>query len=330
MKALVTGATGFVGSHLAEALQAQGHAVTALVRSPAKAGLLERWGIRLVVGGLSDRSALARAVADQDVVIHAAGLVAARNEAEFLAGNRDGTAGLVEAALDSGGRPRFLLISSLAAAGPSSPTRPLDGTETPRPVTQYGRSKLAAEEIVRCSGLPWTIIRPPIVYGPRDRELLKLFRIARLGFAPVFGEGQQLLSAVFAPDLAQAVIAVAQAPATTNSVYYASHPEVRTDGELVQAVGRALRPGEQGGEVPVRLVRVPRPMGRLLLSVTGFAARLGGQATILSRDKANEFFQPAWTADPSPLQAATGWLARHDLAAGLTVTAAWYRAEGWL
>ncbi|HXE58326.1 MAG TPA: NAD(P)-dependent oxidoreductase [Gemmatimonadales bacterium] len=324
MKALVTGGTGFVGSHLVEALRRGGHEVTALVRSPAKARALGP-DVRLVGGDLDATAALEQAAAGQDVIFHVAGLVAARSEAEFLACNRDGTANLLAAAARVG-TPRFVLVSSMAAGGPARPGAPLRGDEPPRPVTQYGRSKLAAEEVVRRGPLPWTIVRPPTVYGPRDREVLKVFRLARSGVAPVFGDGTQELSAVYAPDLAEALIAAAASPAAECRIYYACHPEIVTSAEFARAVCRAVR----GAAATPRVVGIPFPVARAALWCTGTAARIAGRATILTVDKANEFFQAAWTGDPSPLTRDTGWRAAHDLAAGLEATAAWYRAAGWL
>src|SRR5687768_3198073 len=167
MRALVTGATGFVGSHLAAALQQRGDEVTAVARSPQRAAALGAAGVRVIAGDLHDTKALQRAAEQQDVIFHVAGLVAARDEAEFMWANREGTRNVVAAA-EATGEARFVLVSSLAAAGPSRRGVPLSGDETPRPVTAYGRSKLAAETVVRDSALPWSIVRPPIVYGPRD------------------------------------------------------------------------------------------------------------------------------------------------------------------
>jgi dihydroflavonol-4-reductase len=322
MRALVTGATGFVGSHLVEALQNSSVEVTGLARSSSKAADLARRGVRVVSGDLHDTAGLERAVRDQDVVYHVAGVVAARDEAEFFRANRDGTDNLLTAA-ERQGRPRFVLVSSLAAAGPAPRGAPLSGTEPPHPVTGYGRSKLAAEQIVRSSSLPWSIVRPPIVYGPRDREVLKVFRLARLGFAPVFGDGGQELSAVHAADLAQALMAVVRAPRTIGGTYHACHPQVFTSGELGQAVGAAM--GRR-----VLCLRVPHALGRALLAITETSARLTRQVTILTTDKANEFFQPAWTGDPSSLTRDSGWRARYDLSSGLADTYQWYRRAGWL
>ncbi|TFG51836.1 MAG: NAD(P)-dependent oxidoreductase [Gemmatimonadales bacterium] len=326
MKALVTGATGFVGSHLAETLVRQGAEVTALVRSPGKARLLGELGVRQVQGSLGDREALLAAARDQDAIFHVAGLFAARDENEFLQANRDGTTNLVEAAVASGRHPRFVLVSSMAAGGPSPKGAPRTGQEPSAPVTAYGRSKLAGEEELRRSPLPWTILRPPMVYGPRDTEVLKVFRLARTGIVPVFGDGSQELSAIYGPDLAAALIAAARSPATIARTYYACHPEVFSSGAFVTAVGHAVR-GKTGR---TRLVPLPPWLARAVLGLTGTVARLAGQATILTPDKANEFFQPAWTGDPSALTRDTGWSPQHDIESGLGATAEWYRQQGWL
>ncbi|MGH7527578.1 MAG: NAD-dependent epimerase/dehydratase family protein, partial [Gemmatimonadales bacterium] len=318
----VTGATGFVGSHLVEALRRRGDEVTALARSAKKAEALAPLGVRLVAGDLHDPAALRRAVEGQEVIYHVAGLVAGRDEAEFLRANRDGTANLV-AASGRGGVARLVLVSSMAAAGPAPRGGRLSGGEPPRPVTAYGRSKLAAEQAVTAGALPWCIVRPPMVYGPRDREVLKVFRLARLGVAPVFGDGSQELSAVHGGDLAEALVAAGTAPEAIGRTYYACHPEVFTSAAFVRAVAGAM------GKSPL-VLRIPASLGRAVLALTGTSARLARQATILTTDKANEFFQPAWTGDPGPLTRDTGWRATHDLSSGLADTYRWYRSAGWL
>ena len=320
MRALVTGATGFVGSHLVDALQRRGATVTALARSAEKAASLTSQGIRVVAGHLHDETALLQAARDQDVVYHVAGVVAARNEAEFLRANRDGTKHVVAAAQAAGAR-NFVLVSSLAAGGPSPRGLALDGSEPPRPVTSYGKSKLASEEVVRSSRLQWSIVRPPMVYGPRDREVLKVFRLVRYGIAPLFGDGTQELSAIHAADLANALVLASEAP--TGKTYLACHPEIFTSEEFARVIGRTM-------ERSVRTLKVPPLLGRALLSVTEATARLTGQTTILTADKANEFFQAAWTGDPTPLISDTGWQPAYDLQAGMADTYHWYRKAGWL
>jgi nucleoside-diphosphate-sugar epimerase len=322
MKALVTGATGFVGSHLVETLVRAGVEVTALARSPEKALALGAQRVRVVSGHLHLNEALQQAVHNQDVVYHVAGAVAARNEAEFLRANREGTRNLVAAA-ESEGSLRFIFVSSLAAGGPAPRGSPLRGSEAPRPVTAYGRSKLEAEQVVKASRLAWSIVRPPIVYGPRDREVLKLFKIARLGFAPIFGNGTQELSAIYAADLASALLAVGERDNTVGRIYNACHPEVFTSSDFSRAIASAMG-------CSVRTIHVPGALGRGLLALTETSCRLTGRTTILTTDKANEFFQPAWTGDPTPLIRDCDWQPVYDLRRGLAETYQWYRKVGWL
>jgi len=321
VRAFVTGGTGFVGAHLVRALRARGDAVTCLVRTPAKAQGLGWTDVRLVRGDLDDARALRDGCAGADVIYHVAGRISARDLPGFMRANRDGTANLLEAATEQPPR-RLVLVSSLAAAGPTRPGEPIEETRPPSPVTPYGQSKLAAEVLVRAMAFPWTIVRPPTVYGERDREVLKLFKLARLGLAPVFGDGSQELSVIYAGDLAAALVA-ATASAAANRVYYAAHPAVTTSRELVRAIGRSV------GREP-RVVPLPALLVRGLLWAIGSVAHLAGRATLLSSDKAAEFLAPAWTCRPDALMRDTGWRAEVDLATGLRRTAEWYRTEGWL
>jgi nucleoside-diphosphate-sugar epimerase len=190
-------------------------------------------------------------------------------------------------------------------------------------VTAYGRSKLAGEQVVRAGKLPWSIVRPPGVYGPRDREFLRVFKAVRLGWVPVFGAGTQQLSLVYAPDLAEALAALGRNSNTAGGIFYPCHPEVVSSAELASTIGRVM--GRN-----VRIIPLPRWVAGVTLGLTSTAARLTGGTTLLTPDKANEFFAAAWTADPAPLSAATGWRATHDLASGAEATAAWYRAAGWV
>ena len=323
MKALVTGATGFVGSHLVEALHRRGDQITALVRSPAKARPLALLGVTLVEGDLGSTTALERATTGQDVIFHVAGAVAARSEADYQAANRDGTASLLRAA-SATGAPRFVFVSSGAAGGPSRRGVPSSADNPSAPVTMYGRSKLAAENVVRGGSLPWVVLRPPTIYGPRDRDnLIKAFRMVRTGIAPVFGDGSMELSAIYASDLANALVAAALASQVLGHTYYVNHPETLTAAGLVRAIARTM--GRS-----VHIIPVPEWAGRGLLHLTGTAAALMRRPTILNADKANEFFQPAWTGDAAPFMRDSGWTAAHDIAAGLRETYDWYRLAGWL
>lgn len=327
MKVFVTGGTGFVGAHLVKALRARGDIVTAMVRRPALAERLG-WGndVRLVRGDLGDEAALREGCAGADVVYHVAGQIAAKSAAEFMATNRDGTANVLEAARDGGAR-RVLFVSSLAAAGPTTLGSPIDETRAPAPVTDYGRSKLAAEVLVRAMppSLPWTIVRPPVVYGEWDRGTLKIFQLAKRGVVPVFGDGSQELSVIHAEDLAQSLIAAATSPTAVGRVYFAAHPAATTSRVLVLAAGQAL-----GRARAPRIVPVPPLVARGVLWTAGTLAHLAGRASLLSSDKANEYLAPAWTCRSDALTRDTGWRAHIALDDGFRRTADWYREVGWL
>jgi len=321
VKAFVTGGTGFVGAHLVQQLLADGVAVTCLVRSPAKAEALGWRGVRTIRGDMSDRRALAQGCAGADVIFHVAGLIVARDLDHFMSANRDATGTLVEVA--AAHHPRFVYVSSQAAGGPNAPGRAREESEPPHPVSDYGRSKLAGELLVRASGLPWTIVRPPVVYGEWDHEVLKVFKLARLGVAPVFGDGSQEISVVYAGDLARALATVATTPAAAGHVYYAAHPQPTSTRGLVLAVGRALQ------KKPV-VLPIPPALARGVLATIGSLARMAGRATLLSADKANEFLAPGWVCSSAALTRDTGWRAEVDLESGLRRTAAWYREKRWL
>lgn len=323
MNVFVTGGTGFVGAHLVRALQERGDRVTCLVRRPELAERLGWRDVRLVRGDLDDARALLEGCEGAEIVFHVAGKVVAKNAADFLATNRDGTANVLEAAQEHD-VARFVLVSSLAAAGPTTVGHPIDETRHPAPVTDYGRSKLAAEVLVRAMPFPWTIVRPPVVYGEWDRGTLKIFQLARGPVAPVFGDGSQELSVIHAADLARALVVAGTSPAAQGRVYFAAHPASTTSRGLMQGCARAL------GNAPPRIVPVPPVVARGLLWTVGSLAHLAGRATFLSADKANEYLAPAWTCRSDALTRDTGWRAEIDLEPGLTRTAAWYREVGWL
>lgn len=324
MKALVTGATGFVGGHLVDRLLERGDTVTALVRSPARAAEAAGRGVRLIRGDLSDLSALREAASGQDVVYHVAALTGAVDEAEFMLANRDGTSNLARAAVEAGSTQRFVLVSSGAAGGPARFGTPKRAEDENRPVTMYGRSKLASEQALQREQLPWTILRPPTVYGPRDREnLLALFKAARLGIAPVFGDGSMELSIIHVADLVDAIVRAATTDGLDQQLFYVNHPEVVTAAGLARAIGKEM------GRDPL-LLPIPEWLARAALHATGAWAAALRRKTILRADKANEFFQEAWTGDAAPFIAATGWTPQWTLDAGMHQTATWYREHGWL
>ncbi len=338
MKILVTGGTGFVGSHLVDALRVAGHDVCILVRDVKKAEHLfidadppsaaeADIPLRMAQGDLNDLDAIRTGCEGADVVFHVAGLTAARNKEEFLAINGHATRTLATVVAQAApGLQPFVFVSSLAAAGPTRIGMPLTEQSTARPVSDYGWSKLAGEEAVKSSGLPWTIVRPPTVYGPRDREVFKVFKLARRGLALFFGDGSQELSFIYALDLAEWLVRLASAD-TEHGTYFASHDEIRTSKELAFAVHQAIHPNASTRPLAIG---VPPPLARAVLWTIGTGAAALRKRTLLNANKANEFLADAWTCRSETLQRATQWRPPTDLTTGLQLTAAWYRERGWL
>lgn len=336
MKSFVTGGTGFVGSHLVSALLARGDEVVCLVRDPTKAERVFADGPKphVVSGNLEDEPALEAGAAKADLVFHVAGLIAAVSRDEFFRANTEGTRRVAQAAAKAAPNlRRFVYVSSQAASGPSRRGQALTEIAIPKPVTEYGRSKLAAEEVLRHFRIPWTVVRPPVVYGPRDTEMLRMFRTVRLGVAPVFGDGKQELSVIYVEDLVTALLKAADSP-QSGATYFAAHPQVITSRDFISAIFHAVRGTEPESRSPRAsgpfLLPIPSAVARGALWFTEAAAKLAGKATVLTPDKANEFLAEAWVCSPAALERDTGWKAQYDLATGLARTATWYRAHGWL
>ena len=301
MRLAVTGATGFVGSHLADAAVAAGHEVAALTRRDRT----PRDGVAWVPGDLHDREALERLVDGADAVIHVAGVISAHGAAAFEKGNVEGTLAMLAAAT-AGGVRRFVHVSSLAAREPN--------------LSLYGASKARAEELVHSSGLDWSIVRPPAVYGPGDKETLELFRMAKLGVMLMPPKGR--VSVVHVLDLARLLLVLAQwdAPSTVLIEPDDGKPGGWTHREFARALGQAV------GTRPA------------ILSSPGVLLRLAARADQLFRrqkakltvDRAAYFSHRNWVVEPKRSPPPDLWQARIDTLQGLKETADWYREHGWL
>jgi len=324
VRVFVTGATGFVGGHLVRALTARGDSVVALARRRTTHEALRQLGCAPVDGSLEDAMALSAALRGVNVVYHVAGVVGAPTDAEYFAVNEHGTRRLVEA-VRAAAPPlsRFVYVSSAAALGPSQRGTPLLEDAPPHPLTPYGRSKLAGEVVVRESGLPWSIVRPPAVYGPGDRAFLRLFKIVKLGIAPVFGTSAQELSLVYVADLARAIVLAGTEPAGANQLFHAGHSEVATSGSVARAAGAAI------GRKPV-VFPLPGFIARPIVTAMGWGAALTGTKSIMNANKMDEFMAPGWLIDVTKAERLLGWKAAMPMTEGMRLTADWYRAQGWL
>jgi len=306
----VTGATGFIGSHVVEHLGQAGWRIRVLTRRVPKFGEV---AVEAVIGSLDDTPALTQLVADADAIVHAAGLVRGRSVDEFFTANARGTANLVAAAIKAGRRPRFILLSSMAAREPQ--------------LSDYAASKRAGEaELARLGdALPWTAVRPPAVYGPGDRETLTFFQSLRWRVAPVPPAHDARLSLIHAGDLARAVVTLLEAPATIGEVYEVDdgHPDGYRWEEMVEVAAREL------GVSPLR-IRTPRLLLAALAGLAVAGHRMAGSRPMLTQGKVREIMHPDWVCHDNRVTEITGWKAHLTLTEGFAQTIAWYRKNRWL
>lgn len=300
----VTGATGFVGPHLVAALARRGWRLRLLVRRWSPLPSLAGVDADLVLGDLSSESALRQLVDGADAVVHAAGLIKAKADRDFLPVNRDSAALLSALAPDA----HLVLLSSLAAREPQ--------------LSAYGASKRAGEAVVSGRSGPWTIVRAPAVYGPGDRETLAYFRAINSGIAPQPRLPAARLSLIHVSDLAEALgLSVERPP--PNSTYEIDDGRTYTYGDMAAAAGEAL------GRRPLRL-SVPRGVMAAIAGWNELRQAMGSGAQILTRGKVAEIFHPDWSAADRRLAAAIGFQPRYDLTSGFRDTILWYRAKHWL
>ncbi len=320
MRALVTGAGGFLGLALTRALRARGDEVRALVRRPSAA--LDALGAEVVLGDATDPAAARRAVEGCGTIFHLAGLRRARDPGEFLRVNAGGTRVVLEAALAvAPALSRFVLAGSLAAAGPSR--TPLAEDAPLRPVEPYGVSKAEAERIALAFAdrLPVAVARPPRIMGPGDRENLLFFRIAARGLALDLGD--RPLSWIDVDDCARGLLLLAERPEARGEAFFLASAERTTALALMSEAARALG-------VRARRVPVPAPLLRGVARASDALSRATGRRLPISRKLAAQVLAPGWACDPGKARARLGFEATTSLAESVSRAAAWYRAERWL
>ncbi|MBI3073932.1 MAG: SDR family NAD(P)-dependent oxidoreductase [Deltaproteobacteria bacterium] len=327
MKVLLTGGSGFLGSHIAEELVAAGHTIRALARKTSRVDDLKRLGAEIALGDAGDVESLKAAVRGVDAVVHNAGLTKARSLDEFEAVNGQGTRNVVEAVrAENPGVSRVLYVSSIAAHGPSPDGHLRDEDEPATPVSYYGRSKLSGEEAIRALAgvVPFSIVRPPIIYGPRDKDVLTMFKAVKRGIILDVGPKGGKVSAVYAPDAARAIGRVLVTPAAANKTYFIGDGNTYGIVEMGRAMAAAL-----GGLKPMRL-----PIPTWFVAFAARMAALFGAFSkapkIFTPDKVAEMKQRFWVFSADRLARDVGYRAEHNFTRGAEKTIAWYRDNKWL
>ena len=323
----LTGATGFLGSHIADTLLDRGYRVRASIRATSSLRWLDGKPVETRQTDLTDTDDCRGFLAGTAGLIHCAGAVSAPSEIIYQTANVTSTACLLEAAASAWGRQQdikgFVLISSLAAHGPAGLDHPALETDPSRPITEYGRSKLAAEKLL--SSGDWSfrtaVLRPPSLYGPRDREFLPLIKLATHGWTGRLGRRMTGLSLVDGRDAATAAVVLLETESATGTFFV---DDGRT-GYDWSAMAEAL--GQMAGR-RIRTIQLPLIWLKVLSFLAGKSR--AARSPVLNRDRINDLETDGWVCDGSHLAAATGFRASRDAATGFTETLDFYRKEGWL
>jgi dihydroflavonol-4-reductase len=331
-RALVTGATGFVGSNLAAELIARGWSVRCLVRNLDRAAALATLGAELATGSLQDFDSIFRAVADTDVVCHVAGRTAAIRRQDFFLDNVDGTRSVMKAASEQPTPPTVVFVSSLAAGGPSVTGSPRRESEPSAPVSAYGMSKLAAEQAATefTDRVPLSIVRPPVVFGPADRNSLQLFKTVlamRVHLIPGFRA--MPMSIVHVADLSAGLIEIAEhgSRVTTanpsQGIYYITSCPTITYAEMGRLAARALGRG-------VLVVPTPKVIFRFVGGIGEITGRIRRQPGLINWDKMREATASGWECSDEKLRTELIYNPPLSIEQRFIDTAAWYRNHKWL
>jgi uncharacterized protein YbjT (DUF2867 family) len=293
----VTGGTGFVGSHFIEHALAEGHELRALTRRPQA----ERAGITWVEGALDKPDSLAALVQGADAVLHIAGVINVPDRAAFAAGNIEGTRAVI-AATEAAGIRRFVQVSSLAAREPE--------------LSDYGWSKAEADKLVIASGLDWTIVRPPAIFGPRDQEMLELFKLAKYHVMPLPPAGGRM-SVIAVGELIRLLLALPTSNALTRAIV--EPDDGRPDGWDHRDFARAIGVAMGSNVLPLPL---PRPV---LNAIAALDALIRGKNAKLTPDRVAYFCHRDWVSHAAP--PAEVWAPEQDTSSALAATAKWYREQ---
>ena len=326
MRALVTGSNGFIGSFLVEALLYKEYAVRCLVRETSDLTWIKNFDVELVYGSLSDPQSLTDAVKDVQIVFHLAGRTRGLRREDYYRDNTEGTKRLLDACLAAkSSPPKVVFTSSQAAAGPSNSKRPKTEDEEPKPVSIYGKSKLAAEELVNsyAKSAPAVIVRPPSVYGPRDVVLLRFFQWLNRGFCPMLGFKKRALSLVHIHDLVAGLVLAAERSEANGKTYFMCNDNSVLWDEVGAIAAEVL--GKR-----ILHVRVPVFMLTIATFFTEIASKITGKLALINLDKVREMRQKCWICDNSRAKKELGFAQQVSLQEGINDTLNWYKEMAWL
>ncbi len=328
MRVLVTGGSGFLGSHVVAQLVASGHQVACLVRKTSDTKFLKEQGVELREGAIDAHDTLPAAVKGVDAIVHCAGVVKARTYDDFERVHAGGTVALARAAIEHApGLRRFVHVSTAGVMGPGEKGRRHVEADAPSPATSYSRSKLAGERALLAlrDELPITVIRPPAIYGPRDGEIFAFFQMVKwTRLAMRFGGAMKTMSLVYAEDCADACVRAIDANVPSGSTYFVDDGHTYTFEDMAHAIAAGF------GVTLFGTPSLPEPIVRAAAFGSEMFGKATGKVMIFTRDKLPELLIENFAVDGSAARRDRGWEPKTTFPDGAKKTAAWYVENGWL
>jgi nucleoside-diphosphate-sugar epimerase len=328
MKILVTGANGFIGSHLVDRFLDYGHEITVISRKNSNSRWLKDLPIRNVEASYDDLKSLEIACKDVDYIYHSAGLVAAKNYDEFLKANKFAVENLLTASLNSTNNiKRFVLVSSQTVAGPSkSLNEPAREEDEPNPITSYGKSKKAGEDVARefMSKLPVTIVRPPAVYGPRDTAIKDIFKLAKKGIGTLIGFNQKSVSLIHVNDLVRGIQLAGEADISAGETYFITSKEFYDWENIFEVMKKTFN------KKMFLKVRIPHPLVLSIAYISDFFGKFSKNPPVFDYEKGIDFIQQYWICSPEKAKKDLGFISEISLEDGFRSTADWYIQNKWI
>jgi nucleoside-diphosphate-sugar epimerase len=325
MRALITGATGFIGSHLAEALTRQGWEVRCLVRRPSGLGWVENLDVQLVRGDCRDKLSLRASVEGVDYVFHLAGVISALSWDEYFQANVAGTKNLLEAVAERNpGLRKFVYVSSISATGPAKEGQVLSEDDPCLPISDYGRSKLSAEAAIHAFAprFPFVIIRPPNVIGPRQRELREVVRLIRKRIKPSVGTGEPQTSLCYVGDVVRALILGAEKQEADGRTYFLAYPRPYAWSDVTRAIQETLG-------IRFFFLKIPYPVQWLAAVAAETAGHLTRKRPKLTRIGLAATRKYYWIYSGARIKRELGFEPRTGLQEAIQLTIAWNDEHGW-
>lgn len=322
---LLSGANGFIGSHLVRALLEKGHQVRCLIRHTSDISTLHGLPVTLFIGDVRAPDTLIEPMKNVDYVYHLAAELMVTSQKAFENTNTQGTINMLEAAEKYAGKnlKRFLFVSSQAAAGPGKSPTPLTEENKPQPMSWYGTAKKKAEDAALAFGerIPVTIVRPCAVYGEREKDIAQTFNVVEYRIQPKLGIKKKYLVMVHVEDLVAGIIGAAESEKTKGEIYFLNHPELLTTKKVIQITAEVMN--KKWGlmlPAPLFFMKLAAPFAELLHHFTR-------ERAMLTRDKAREVAQRFWVSDASKAGRDFGWVPRYSLLEGMKKTIPAFRAE---